>query len=256
MPPSPLHPISAQAPPLAGRALLAQRWEHLFFVHWRVDPDLVAPLLPPGTRPDVVDGASWVGLIPFRLTRARVGPSPALPWVGSFAETNVRLYAVDDSGRRGVVFASLEAERLAFVLGARLVLGLPYTWARMTIRTDGDRWEFESRRRWPGPGHPRTRLVLRTTPEPVVDDPTTTFLTARWGLHTSHLGRTLWLPNEHEPWALRRAELLELDDELVAAAGLPGLTERAPDSVLYSPGVSTRFGLAGPGTSGPPASTA
>lgn len=242
--PSPLDPIRAQAPPLAGRALLAQRWEDLFFVHWRVEPGLVAPLLPPGTRPDVVDGSSWVGLIPFRLTGARVGPSPALPWVGSFAETNVRLYSVDARGRRGVVFASLEAERLAFVLGARLVLGLPYTWARMSITTDGDRWEFRSRRRWPGPGHPRTRLVLRTTDDAAVDEPLAAFLTARWGLHTSHLGRTIWLPNEHEPWALRRAELLELDDELVAAAGLPGLTDRPPDSVLYSPGVSTRFGLA------------
>ncbi len=243
---SPLDPITAAAPPLSGRAVLAQRWEDLFFLHWRVDPDRVAPLLPPRTRPDVVDGGTWVGLVPFRLTGARVGPSPALPWVGSFAETNVRFYSVDARGRRGVVFASLEAERLAFVLGARLVLGLPYTWARMSIRREGDRWEFRSRRRWPGPGHPRTRVVLRSTAEPVVDDPLATFLTARWGLHTSHLGRDLWLPNEHEPWGLRRAELLELDDELVAAAGLPGVADRLPDSVLWSPGVSARFGLAGP----------
>jgi hypothetical protein len=31
-------------------------------------------------------------------------------WLGTFLETNVRIYSVDDSGRRGVVFLSLEDE--------------------------------------------------------------------------------------------------------------------------------------------------
>jgi hypothetical protein len=38
------------------------------------------------------------------------------------------------------------------------------------------------------------------------------------------------------------AQLLDLKDELVAAAGLPGLTSRPPDSVLFSRGVRTQFG--------------
>ena len=38
------------------------------------------------------------------------------------------------------------------------------------------------------------------------------------------------------------AELVELEDDLVAVAGLPGLTSRAPDSVLFSRGVRTDFG--------------
>lgn len=107
--------------------LLDQHWRDLTFVHWRVEPDLVAPLLPPGTRPDVYDGSSWVGLIPFRLAGAAFGQGPPLPYVGSFPETNVRLYSVDAAGRRGVVFCSLESARLAFVLGARWTLGLNYT---------------------------------------------------------------------------------------------------------------------------------
>ena len=39
------------------------------------------------------------------------------------------------------------------------------------------------------------------------------------------------------------AEVVRCEDGLVAAAGLGGLTARAPDSVLWSPGVRTRFGL-------------
>lgn len=73
-------------------------------------------------------------------------------------------------------------------------------------------------------------------------DPLADFLTARWGMFTANRGRTRFLPNEHEPWPVHSAELLSLDDELVAAAGLPGVTDRPPDSVLFSPGVTTRFG--------------
>jgi uncharacterized protein len=44
---------------------------------------------------------------------------PAIPYLGSFAETNVRLYSVGPDGRRGVVFRSLDAARLMPVLAAR-----------------------------------------------------------------------------------------------------------------------------------------
>lgn len=235
-------PVSRTAPALRGPALLDQVWRDLAFLHWRVDPDLVAPLLPAGVRPDVHDGGSWVGLIPFRLTDARFGSGPVLPYVGSFAETNVRLYGVDGAGRRGVVFASLEAQRLAFVLGSRVALNIPYTWARMRARHDGDRYAYESWRRWPGPRGLHSRVEVEVLPDEVADDPLADFLTARWGLFTAHLGRTWFLPNEHDPWPLRRLRVIEVDDQLVAAAGLPGFTHRAPDSALFSAGVRTRFG--------------
>ena len=235
-------PVSRHAPALRGPALLDQFWRDLTFLHWRVDAELVAPLLPEGVVPDVHDGSSWVGLIPFRLTDARFGHGPVLPYVGSFAETNVRLYAVDGAGRRGVVFASLEAQRLAFVLGSRVALNIPYTWSRMRATREGDRYTYTSRRRWPGPAGLRSRVVADVLPGAVEDDPLADFLTARWGLYTHHLGRTFFLPNEHSPWPLQRVRVLEVDDELVAAAGLPGVTHRPPDSALFSAGVRTVFG--------------
>lgn len=205
-------------------------------------PEQVAPWLPPGTRPDLYDGSAWVGLIPFRLTGARFGTGPVLPYVGSFPETNVRLYSVDRAGRRGVVFRSLEAARLPFVLGARLALGLPYTWARMAIHTDGNRWTYTSRRRWPAPRGASTRVVVEVGDSVVRHDPLADFLTARWALHTRVRGRTRYLPNAHPAWPLVRARLVELSDDLLAVAGFPDLADRPPDSVLFSPGVRTRFG--------------
>lgn len=68
-------------------------------------------------------------------------------------------------------------------------------------------------------------------------------LRRRFGLHTQWLGRTLWIPNHHQPWPLRRATIERLDDDLVAAAGLPGVVDAVPASVLHSTGIRTRFGL-------------
>jgi uncharacterized protein len=211
------------------------------FLHWRVPPESVAPWLPPGTRPDTTDdGATWVGLIPFRLERTAFPPLPVVPWLGTFLETNVRLYAVDDRGRRSVVFRSLDAEHLLPVLAARIAIGLPYRWARMRAAHSGTTLRYASER-LEGATRPRSRIAVRRTDEQVVDDPIADFLTARWAMHVGRGGRTRYWRNEHEPWALHRGELLELQDELLAAAGFPALATRPPDSVLVSPGVATRF---------------
>jgi uncharacterized protein len=163
--------------------------------------------------------------------------------VGTFAETNVRVYSVDDQGRRGIVFLTLEASRLAVVLGARAAFALPYTWSQMTVEEADDVLTYTSHRRWPGPRDATTAIVVRPG-DPVPDpDPLDHFLTARWGLHTRSFGATRYVPNTHEPWPLQRAELVLLDETLVAACGVAGLAERAPDSVLFSRGVRTEFGV-------------
>lgn len=231
----------ATAPALPGRAVIGQRWRDAVFLHWRVDPAEVAPWLPAGVRPDLgPDGAAWVGLIPFRLQATRFPPLPVVPWLGTFLETNVRLYAVDDGGRPSVVFRSLDAQHLLPVLVARIGLGLPYRWARMRGGRSGDLVDYASER-LEGPARPRTRIRVRVRDRPVVGDALADFLTARWAMHVNHLGRTRYWRNEHEPWPLMAAELLELHDELLADAGFPGLAARPPDSVLYSAGVTTRF---------------
>jgi uncharacterized protein YqjF (DUF2071 family) len=231
-------PIRRTAPPLGGRVIATQRWSDLTFLHWRVDRETVAPLLPPGVTPDEHDGSSWVGLIPFLLDRATLFGSPPVAYVGRFVELNVRLYGVDAAGRRGVVFCSLEASRLAAVLAARVVFGLPYFWSRTTMDAEAGIIRYSSRRHGGGP----SSLIASRPGEAIEADPLADFLTARWGMFTVRGDRTRFVPNEHAPWRLHAAQLLDLDDELVAAAGFPGVAERPPDSVLFSPGVLTRFG--------------
>lgn len=242
-----VEPVSAHAPPLTGPVMMNQRWLDLTFLHWAVDPALVADLMPPGVRPDTLDGATYVGLIPFRMVGAGFARGPGVPWFGTFLETNVRLYSVDETGRRGIVFLSLDADRSAVVLGARAAFGLPYRWARMRHhvehRPGGDVHTYDARLRRRGrrpTSHVRIRVGAER-PRSALDD----FVSARWGLHVRWWGRTLYVPNEHEAWPVRDAEVLALDDQLMASVGLPGLADRPPDHVAFSPGVTTEFGLPG-----------
>ncbi|MDQ6658786.1 MAG: DUF2071 domain-containing protein, partial [Actinomycetota bacterium] len=125
--------FDGQGRPLTTSQIMSQWWRDICFVHWRVDPALIAPRLPQGTRPDTWDGSAWVGLIPFRMVDAGIGNLGPVPRWGTFLEMNVRTYSVDRQGRRGVVFLSLEAERLAVVAAARALLRVPYQWATMSF---------------------------------------------------------------------------------------------------------------------------
>ncbi len=222
----------------------SQAWRDLTFLHWAVDPAEVSPLLPPGTRADVHEDRTYVGLVPFRMVGMTLGPrlgrERAVPYLGTFLETNVRLYSVDETGRRGVVFLSLDADRAAVVPTVRALIGVPYRWARMRFLRDGDVVTYDARLRRLG-RRPRSHVVVRVgaaREATQLDD----FLTARWGAHVRRRNRTTYVPNTHQPWSLRDAEVLELDDELVATAGLAGLTDRAPDHVAFSDGVHAQFG--------------
>jgi uncharacterized protein YqjF (DUF2071 family) len=249
MPPDDEHhvePVTPVAPELRRPRLMRQNWRDLTFVHWAVEPERVAALLPPGVRPDVHEGLTYVGLVPFRVVDTGLPRGPAVPWAGRFLETNVRLYSVDRTGRRGVVFLSMDADRSIVVAGARTVLGLPYRWGRLRHSSretaTGEEHTYEATLRHPGAWGASSRVVV-STGEPVEVSPLDDFLLSRWGLHVAHLGRTWYLPIEHAPWTVRRAELQALDDGLVASVGLGELMGRPPDHVAFSDGVDAEFGL-------------
>ena len=103
------------------------------FLHWRIPEAESAAFMPSGVVPDVFDGSAWVGLIGFRMQKAGFGRGPAVPFFGDFNEINVRLYSREPDGTRGVVFLSLDADRLAVVLAARAA-GIPYVWSHARFR--------------------------------------------------------------------------------------------------------------------------
>src|SRR5205807_1861952 len=93
---------------------------------------------------------AWVGLLAFRMAGVRVPPPLFVPGLTTFPETNLRTYVVAPDGSAGLWFFSLEAARLAFVVGARSAIGVPYCWAAMSVTERDATVRYRSRRRWPG----------------------------------------------------------------------------------------------------------
>ncbi|HEU0128531.1 MAG TPA: DUF2071 domain-containing protein [Pseudonocardiaceae bacterium] len=217
-----------------------QRWRVLTFLHWAYDPTEVQRLLPGGLSVHTHDGLAWVGLTPFLLQDLRPPGVPAIPGLSTFPETNVRTYVVDRNGLDGLWFLSLDASRLATVLGARTCLGVPYHWADMTVQT-GSRITYRSRRRWPpAAGHD---IVVEPGPSLAAEElgERDHFLTGRWRAFSKIAGRLVRIPVEHQPWPLRRVRIHQLEENLLAAVGLS-----APEGepfAHYSPGVDARLGL-------------
>lgn len=218
--------------------VMRMHWLNLAFMHWPVEPAVVQALLPDTLTVDTFDGRAWVGLIPFEMVVELPGGLP-IPVQGTFPETNVRTYVIGPDGTPGVWFCSLEAGRLPATAVARATYGLPYFWADMSVANAGAIWTYRSRRRWPKPAGARHESAVQIGAAIDQQSDFDRYLTARWGLYSTFGKRTLYAPIWHEPWKLYQAQLLHLDDELVATAGLR--TEGAP-VMHWTPGVEVRIG--------------
>jgi uncharacterized protein YqjF (DUF2071 family) len=110
-------------------------WENALFVHWPVDPSIVADMLPRGLEPDILEGFAWVGLV--LLTERGVSAHHPLVrqiYCIDHYGANIRTY-VKRNGIPGIFFWSLECSSVFASLGAR-VAGIPYFPATMTRTVD------------------------------------------------------------------------------------------------------------------------
>jgi uncharacterized protein len=239
--PTHLEGIDPDPPPLPARPVLRQRWAELAYFHWPYQPDVVQRLLPPGVTVDTFDGVAWVGLIPFEMRNVQLGPTPPVPWLGSFIEINVRTYVIDPSGRRAVWFFSLDVPRSVVVAVARSIFALPYCWADIEHSTGGGQHRYRSERRWPHRTRPaadiRFNVGRRLTDDQVGD--LEHFLCARWALLTSRRDQLLYGRVCHTRWPLHAIDELSIDETMIAAAGLPPPCG-APHA-MYSPGVDVEI---------------
>lgn len=222
--------------------MMHHQWNWITFLHWRYPPAVVQSFLPAGLTADTCDGTGWIGLTPFLMEGVRPPGLPPLPWLSRFGEVNVRTYVRDTRGRQGIWFLSLDAARLAPVMAARAGYRLPYFWSDIGVRVTGDRIGYHCRRRHhPGNARCDAEVELGAPLAPASRGELAEFLTARYRLFTVIAGRLAAAEAEHAPWPLHHARVISLEQDLLAAAGLP-----APvgDPLAHaSPGVPVRIGM-------------
>ncbi|MBF4608914.1 YqjF family protein [Curtobacterium sp. VKM Ac-1393] len=251
------------AAPLLHRPVTQHAWDDIVFAHWRHDPSALERLVPRGTRPDVVDGSAWVGLTAYVFRETRVPPFPSAGRLGRMTEVTLEVLTVDDQGRHGVTYRTVDTPNVPAIVAAHALLGVPYTFAHARSRRRGEsivhrsvrhpsralhpvRWARSLRQERPADTvRPRHAASVRVTAGDVVDTALAAELTTRAGIHARHLAQTLFWQRQHPPLTIRTASLDRLEGDLPDAVGMPGLFDREPDSVLVVDGTTVRYAWGG-----------
>jgi uncharacterized protein YqjF (DUF2071 family) len=195
--------------PLPERSwTIAQSWEELVFLHWRVDRAALRRLVPTELTLDEHDGSAWLGITPFLITGFRLRGTLPVPFVSSFPELNVRTYVTAEK-KPGIWFFSLDTPSLLAVEAARVAYRLPYFYSRASLEQKADRIEFTSARR-----NGERPFVFEAGYRPAGGEarepqPGTLehFLTERYCLY-AHDERGLHRAEiHHPPWELRPADV-------------------------------------------------
>jgi hypothetical protein len=231
----------------ADRPIGHHRWRNLLFVHWRVPPAEIAPLIPRPLAVDTYDGSAWIGLVPFHICGLRPWWSPPVWGISSFHETNVRTYVHWRGQDPGVWFFSLDAANSLAVTIARWRWRLPYYRAHMQLLRSGSKISYASERSVSGGKGPRVDL------EAAIGEPINSagegaavghalpgtfehFLVERYLLYAQGPNQSLTQGRVyHTPYPLRTAKIRRLEETLVEPLGLA--PRSAPDHVLFSEGV-------------------
>lgn len=220
-----------------------QRWQDLLFLHWSVDPSVVARMLPSGLSVDTFDDRAWIGVVPFQMTGVRPR-FPAVPGISNFPELNLRTYVVDEQGRPGVWFYSLDTPKPLPNWIARTFFHLNYRLARMQVRANGGtidyRSELSESGRWGCPqkySWEREGEVFAAEPNSLEF-----FLAERYRLfaHDPKRDRILTGQVHHVPYPLQRVVLGDYSTHLFQTNDLePPLGP--PESGLASVGVDVEI---------------
>jgi uncharacterized protein len=231
-----------------GRAAGYQDWRELLFLHWRVSPAEMAPLVPESLSIDTCEGSAWIGIVLFRMTGVRPWWSPSIPGISAFPETNVRTYVHRHGCDPGVWFLSLDAASSLGVQIGRQKWGLPYHRSAMTVRRRKLNMRYTCERQWPGKmgvggtveaeiGDLYSGFDCHVGPGRAVPGSLEHFLIERYILYSLKKGQLLEGRVHHSPYPLREAQVQFCEESWLADVGLN--LRRPPDHVLFSEGVST-----------------
>jgi len=211
-----------------------QRWRNLLFIHWPVPAAALRRLVPRQLDLDLYDGQAYLSLVPFLVAESRPRGIPRA-LATRFLETNLRTYVRAADGEAGIYFFSLDASSLLAVSAARLLYGLPYFPAVMSVRTEGPRTEYSSRRQGARDAQLDVDWVVGASVGSAPVGTRDHFLIERYNLYVRRGGAIYRGRVRHRPYPLREVTVEQLSETLLGAAGLP-----APiDSPVYhhSPGV-------------------
>ena len=219
-----------------SRWILRQNWKKLTFLHWEVDPELLAPHLPDGLEIDLHEGKAYVGCIPFVMENVRPAGLPAVPGVSTFPEFNIRTYVIKN-GIPGVFFLTLDAKSRVTCFYANRRYGLTYRYAKASLKgtlPTGYSWNSVRSSNGVGlAGSAKVTSEVRQAKEGTLEY----FLFERYSLYTAHKNRLRHGYTHHVKWWYADAEATITSNTLVESYNLGIADVKTPHMVHMAEGV-------------------
>ena len=224
--------------------VMHQRWEELLFLHWTFEPQIIANVLPPSLRVDTFEDKAWIGVVPFSMRNVRPRFLPSVPGLSNFPELNLRTYVVDEHGRPGVWFHSLDTPKRLPNWIARTFFHLNYRLARIQVEEKGSLRSYRSEL-WMETGwDTQQEYKWDRVGEPFIAEPGSLdfFLAERYRLFAFNKKENQLMSGQvhHEPYHLQKVNLMSYSKRLFALNGLPE-PGNSPVSVLASAGVDVQI---------------
>ena len=224
--------------------VMHQRWEELLFLHWTFEPQIIAKVLPPSLRVDTFDDKAWLGVVPFSMRNVRPRFLPPVSGLSNFPELNLRTYVVDEHGRPGVWFHSLDTPKRLPNWIARTFFHLNYRLARIQVEEKGSLRSYRSEL-WMETGwDTQQEYKWDRVGEPFIAEPGSLdfFLAERYRLFAFNKKENQLMSGQvhHEPYHLQKVNLMSYSKRLFALNGLPE-PGNSPVSVLASAGVDVQI---------------
>ncbi len=224
-----------------GFPVMRQRWAGLLFLHWPVDPALIAGRLPAGLHVDTYEGQAWLGVVPFFMEGVRPVGLPPMPWLSWFMELNVRTYVHDDRGNAGVWFFSLDCNQPLAVEIARRAFHLPYEHAKMHSEKAGNHIRYHSRRKTSGASDAEFIYEIPSATRAAEPDSLEWFLVERYLLFsTNPCGEVFSGRVHHLPYQIAAGHCDRLSTEPLRLNGFPVPAE-PPSSILTAAPVEVKI---------------
>lgn len=204
-----------------GQPVMHQEWGKLLFMHWRINENLLRPLVPSSLEIDTYGNSAWIAIAPFTMWDIRAFPPfvPPVPGLDSMHELNVRTY-VHYNGVPGVWFFSLDANSRAAVLGARAFFHLPYYNADIEIEGK-KKIKYRLKRRDDPPAAFKAEWSVGDSLPQSQPGSREFFFTERYILYTEYEDELYRARIHHEPWQLYEAELKTFGSTMLEATRLP-----------------------------------
>ena len=220
-------------------------------LNYEIEPSLLAPFVPAGTKLDFWNGKTFVSVVGFLFLQTRVFGIP-IPFHRDFEEVNLRFYVrrkANDGWRRGVVFIKEIVPLMTIAFTARKFYNEPYVALPMSHRIEAESGAVRSAEyawRFRGARH-SLKIAVSGEAQPVREGSEAEFITEHyWGYNAQRDGSTLEYRVEHPRWRVyegtdsRLSENAEtrLDCDVAALYGerFRESLDRSPSSAFLAEG--------------------